>query len=84
MLIFCGARIGSYYSMSKNFTSFRWLVCHLNLIKLPVTTTGPGFYTEKFATNNKMTFIEIGFQIKIMEIALRKILEQNFLIHTII
>ena len=69
--------------MSKNFTSFRWLVCRLNLTKLPVTTFGPDFYTEKFATNNKMAFIETGFQIEIMEIALRKILEQNFLIHTI-
>lgn len=69
--------------MSKNFTSFTWLVCHLNLTKLPVTTIGPGFYAENFATNNKMTFIETGVQIEIMGMALGKILEHNFLIHTI-
>lgn len=51
--------------MSKNFTSFRWLVCHPNLSTLPVTTIGPGFYAEDLATNNKMTFIETGFQIEI-------------------
>lgn len=58
--------------MSKNFTSFRWLVCHLNLTKLPMATTGPSFYAENFDTDNKMTFIEAGLQVEIMGITLEK------------
>ena len=55
--------------MSKNFTSFRWLVCHLNLTKLPMTIVVLDFYAENFATNNKMAFTGTGFQIEIMGIA---------------
>jgi hypothetical protein len=41
------------------------------------------FYKENFNTDNKTTRIEAGTQIEIMRIALGKILEQNFLMHTI-
>lgn len=69
--------------MPKNFTSFRWLVCHLNLTKLPMTIMGPDFCAENFNTDNKMTFIEAGLQIEIKGVALGKVIEQSFLIHTI-
>lgn len=69
--------------MSKSFTSFRWLVCHLNLTKPPMVTIGPDFYAENFDMDNKMTFIEVVLQIEVIGIALGKIVEQSILIHTI-
>lgn len=64
MLIFCGAGFGDHYCMSKNFTSSRWLVRHLNLTKLPMATIGLDFYAENSDTNNEMTFIETGIHIE--------------------
>ena len=57
--------------MSKIFTSFIWVVCHLNLIKLPMAMTEPDYY-EKFDTDNRMTSVETGLQIEIMGIILEK------------
>lgn len=62
--------------MSKNFTSFIWVVCHLNLTKLPVATIEPDYQAEKLDTDNKMTFVETGLQIEIMGIILEKFLSQ--------
>lgn len=50
--------------MSKNFTSSRWLIRHLNLTKLPMATIGLDFYAENSDANNEMTFIETGIHIE--------------------
>lgn len=74
--------LGAVYCRCKNFTSFRWLVCHLNLTKLLLATIRI-FYAENFDTDNKMNSTEAGLQIEIMGIALGKVTEQSFLTHTI-
>lgn len=58
--------------MSKVFTSFIWVVCHLNLIKLPMAMIEPDYYAQKFDTDNRMTSVETGLQIEIMGIILEK------------
>lgn len=75
--------LGAVYCRCKNFTSFGWLVCHLNLTKRLLATIRPDFYADNFDTDNKMNSIKAGLQIEIMGIALGKVTEQSFLTHTI-